>query len=1343
MAHANLQSVPAFKRGDDFERWLKALNFYFGSCAIVDSSQKKCTLLHLLGIEIQEIFETLPQIQGEEDEYKEAGERLKRYFQPQSNKLFERYKFHELVQGEAERMDSFVMRLRLQAAKSGFNPAEIDMHICDRAVGGCHSRELRQKLLGQVELTMEKVLQIASTFERCREEAEAMSPVTATTSEVNYTRKGAFSAQPKAKSELRGAEKERGPCYRCGRMGHYARRCNVASNVTCFKCGKKGHLQKMCHTKQVNAVEQKGDADECATAEVQEPGPATGQTYTMFSVKHAGGAAKPIWANVSLCGQDVQMQVDTGASCSVMSKANFDAVLSDKVALDMSVKPRLCGFDGNPLPVVGQATVEVCYGDQKCVLPLIVVQGDRNCPNLLGRDWLGCIRLNWHQLLSVSAPPVGAGDPLAPILKKYPGVFREGLGKCQTTVSLDIDPSAAPQFYKARPVPLAIRDKVDKELDRQIEEGTLVPVKSSEWAAPLVCLLKSSGSVRLCGSYDLTVNKASRVEQYPLPNVTELLTKLAGGKKFSIIDLKEAYMQVPLDEASQRYTVVNTHKGLLAATRLVYGISSAPAIFQRLMETLLAGIPHTAVFLDDVCVTGASEEEHVRNVEEVLKRLESAGLRVNPTKCQWMLDEVTYLGHKVTSQGVHTTEEKVRAVIDAPAPQDVSQLKSYLGLLTYYHRFLPNLSTEAAPLYLLLKEGQAWEWKAPQEQAFQKTKRLLVEAPVLAHYDVKAPLVVSADASPYGVGAVLSILDDLGQERPVAFASRSLAPAEKNYSQLEKEALAIIFGVKKFHQFVYGRHFQIKTDHKPHLRLLGSGKPLPDVVSPRVIRWRLTLQAYQGQLVYSPGVCQANSDALSRLPLPVEALPVTPGDTVLLLDSVTKMVTISQLRRATVRDPVLSAVFRRVVDGWPSGSDHISPELQPYFHRRNELSTEDGLLLWGGRVVIPFALRSELLHLLHQGHPGIVGMKAKARSQVWWPGIDRQIEETVNSCFPCQESRPKAAQVPERPWHYPDAPWKRVHMDHAEYEGRLILVVVDAHFKWIDAHVTSSTGAQATIECLRRSFADHGVPKVPVSDNAKGFCSEEMAAFCVANGVKQVFSPAWHPSSNGQAESAVKVVKSGLRKQASGSLQTRLCRVLFQYRTTPHSTTGRTPAELLNGRPMTTHLHRVHPDVRSRVEQRQEDQTRYNNQGSKSRSFSVGDPVFLQDVVPGKRLSAGVVSGVCGQMCDIQLPDGRMFRRHLDHVRAGVAVEAEVAQSALPRVSDVVREVARQSGAELPIPVESSDAEPSLVAKSAGSTPVTVRQPCAEPVIEADANLGSPVLRRSSHVRRQPHRLDL
>ena len=1220
-------------------------------------------------------------------------------------------------------MDGFVSRLRVQASKSGFSTSELEMHICDRAVSGCHSLELRQKLLGQSELTVEKILQSASSFERSREEARAMSVgAKSVANELHYARKN--TGTPRERKSETGA-RPRGPCYRCGQVGHLARKCHLAAKVTCYKCGKQGHVQKMCHTKRVNSVEVTGEAGEFAEADVQGPATAKGQAYTMFSVKDTGGTVKPIAVNVSICKQDVSMQVDTGASCSVMSRANFDAVLGGKVCLDDTVKLQLCGFGGVPMPVVGQAKVEVRYGDQKHVLPLVVVEGDRSCPSLLGRDWLGCIRLDWHQLLSVasSVPPVRSGDPLGSTLEKYPEVFRAGLGKCNTTVSLDIDPSATPQFYKARPVPLAIREKVDQELDRQVEEGTLVPVKSSEWAAPLVCLLKSSGSVRLCGSFDLTVNKASKVEQYPLPNVSELLTKLAGGKKFSIIDLKEAYMQVPLDEASQRYTVVNTHRGLMAATRLVYGISSAPAIFQRLMETLLAGIPHTAVFLDDVCVTGATEEEHVQNVDEVLKRLQLAGLRVNPSKCQWMLSEVTYLGHKVTSDGVHTTEEKVRAVVDAPTPQDVTQLKSYLGLLTYYHRFLPNLSTEAAPLYLLLKDGQKWEWTSSQEQVFQKTKQMLVDAPVLAHYDAQAPLVVSADASPYGVGAVLSIVDDQGRERPVAYASRSLAPAEKNYSQLEKEALAVIFGVKKFHQFVYGRSFQIKSDHKPLLGLLGNRKPLPDVVSPRVIRWRMTLQAYQCQLVYSPGVCQANSDALSRLPLPEEEHPVPPGDTVLLLETVGKLVTVSEIRQTTARDPVLAAVFRRVVDGWPADSDRVSPELQPYFHRRNELSTEDGVLLWGGRVVIPLALRGELLNLLHQGHPGIVGMKAKARTQVWWPGIDRQVEEAVNSCLPCQENRPRSVKVPERPWRFPDGPWERVHMDHAEYDGRMILVVVDAHSKWIDAHVTSSTGAQATIECLRRSFADHGVPRVLVSDNAKGFCSEEMAAFCAANGVRQMFSPAWHPNSNGQAESAVKVVKAGLRKQTGGSLQTKLCRVLFQYRTTPHSTTGRTPAELLHGRPLVTHLHRLRPDIRTRVEQRQEDQTQRNNQRSLARSFSVGDPVFIQGVVPGKRWGTGVIVGVCGQMCDVQLRDGRTLRRHADHVRAGVdvePVESELAHSPVSRVSE---------------------AEGSLTDSSTVPPSADVQIPCSDPAVEVAS---SPVvLRRSSRVSRPPNRLDL
>ena len=386
---------------------------------------------------------------------------------------------------------------------------------------------------------------------------------------------------------------------------------------------------------------------------------------------------------------------------------------------------------------------------------------------------------------------------------------------------------------------------------------------------------------------------------------------------------------------------------MYAAKRLVYGISSAPALFQRLMETTLAGIPHVAVFLDDICITGSTDQEHLKNLDEVLKRLEEVGLQVNVEKCTWMAPSVTYLGYKVGKSGIEPTAEKTRAVREAPEPTDVTQLKSYLGLLLYYNRFLDAVATVAAPLYALLKKGVPWVWGDAQAAAFLKTKELLCNAPCLPHYDVSKPCVVSADASPYGVGAVLSQTDEQGHERPVYFASRTLSSAERNYSQIDREGLAIVFAVTKFHNFIYGRPVVIKTDHKPLLGLLSPTKPLPTVVSPRVVRWRITLLAYQYRLEYSPAAKQGNSDALSRLPLAGhEETVVQPGDVIHMIDTVDHMgVKAAQIREWSSKDPTMSAVIRYVQYGWP---DQIPDTLTVYYSRRERSSVCRTDVSYGG-----------------------------------------------------------------------------------------------------------------------------------------------------------------------------------------------------------------------------------------------------------------------------------------------------------------------------------------------------------------------------------------------------------
>ncbi len=362
------------------------------------------------------------------------------------------------------------------------------------------------------------------------------------------------------------------------------------------------------------------------------------------------------------------------------------------------------------------------------------------------------------------------------------------------------------------------------------------------------------------------------------------------------------------------------------------------------METILRGLPNVCVYLDDILVTGKSEAAHLHNLEAVLTRPEDAGARLKREKCAFMLPQVQYLGHQISEKGLQPTDEKVRAITEAPTPKDVTQLKSYLDLLNYYTKFLPNLSTRLAPLYELLQQKKTWVWGAAQEKAFRETKTLLTSSSLLAHYDASKELILACDASPYGVGAVLSHTMDDGTEHPVAFASRSLSPAERKYAQLDKEALAIVFGVKRFHHYLFGRTFTILSDHQPLKHLLGENRGIPAMASARIQRWALTLSAYNYRIVFKPGSLHANADLLSRLPLPVEPAEVPlPDETVLLLESIeASPVSAAQIKTLVDRDPVLSRVRDSVRQGWRL-TDEV--EMLPYQRRKDELSVQDGCLL--------------------------------------------------------------------------------------------------------------------------------------------------------------------------------------------------------------------------------------------------------------------------------------------------------------------------------------------------------------------------------------------------------------
>uniref|UniRef100_A0AAV2LVS7 ribonuclease H n=2 Tax=Knipowitschia caucasica TaxID=637954 RepID=A0AAV2LVS7_KNICA len=686
-----------------------------------------------------------------------------------------------------------------------------------------------------------------------------------------------------------------------------------------------------------------------------------------FSMGCRGGGREAIWLTPQVNGKQVRMELDTGSAVSVMAHSDFVQYFGDQKLNSSSVL--LKTYTGEKIKPLGVLPVEVA-------------------PNTTDKS----TEVKLETVLVAATP-----------------VFQDGIGTLKNIKGkIVLQDGAIPRFHKARPVPYAIQQKVEAELDRLEADGILSKVDWSPWATPIVPVAKKSGAVRVCGDFKITINPVLQAEQYPLPRIEDIFANLAGGKRFTKVDLAEAYLQMEIEEDSKMFLTINTLKGLYRYNRLVFGVASAPAIWQRAMDQVLQGIPGTQCYLDDIIVTGANDNEHLENLHKVLQRLQDYGLRARRDKCEFFKPCITYCGHTIDAQGLHKCKEKINAVMKAPQPQDVQQLRSFLGFINYYHRFMPNLSTVLHPLNELLQAERKWKWTKECEQAFQEVKRLVTSETVLTHYDPSLPVKLACDASPYGIGAVMSHVMRDGTERPIAFASRSLSSAEKNYSQIDKEALGLVWGVKRFNQYLYGREFTLVTDHQPLVSIFNPHKAIPMTAAARMQRWALFLGGHRYKIEFKSTLNHANADGLSRLPL--DTATGTKGDkesvamfTLMQIESLP--VTAEMIERETRKDATLSQVYKATQTGWAASERSF---LAPYFQRRDELAIDSGCLMWGMRIIIPtkqklanvlFAYRNAT-HATTNRTPAILflGRGLRSRLDLLKPNLrrtvmDRQIKQ--------------------------------------------------------------------------------------------------------------------------------------------------------------------------------------------------------------------------------------------------------------------------------------------------------------------------------------------------------------
>ena len=1022
-------------------------------------------------------------------------------------------------------------------------------------------------------------------------------------------------------------------CYRCG--DRHSGECRFAK-VTCRYCKKIGHLEKVCITKKksLSRIVSYTDEDESKV-----------QLNGLYNFGSSSLRIPAYELNVYLNGVPVTMQVDSGAGFSLVNERTWRrlGVAGPRAAL-RAAPNTLRTWTATPVTVLGQTTVLVQFNDIKCNLSVIVARGTTG-PNLIGRDWFSALKIKVciNSLSDVNKSTTNES------VSKYAEVFKEGLGTYRgDPVAIHLKPNATPRFLKARPVPFAIRDRVEKEISRLMAEGVLRPVSYSQWATPVVPIVKRSGEIRLCGDYRSTVNQATESDTYPMPTANEVFAIIAGGRYFTTLDLERAYTQVKVDDDTAKLLTLNTCKGLYTVHRLAFGVKACPGIFQRLMTALLAGIPGVAVLIDDIIISGHSLSDMSQRLDKVLGRIQTAGLRLNASKCKFAKQSVEFLGFVIDADGIHPAPSKVESIMKTPEPKTVQQLQAFLGLYNFYERFIPHKATILEPLHRLLDKGHKWQWTECEQKSFDTAKRLLSSDITLVHYDLDKPLLLTCDSSEYGAGAVLSHVMEDGVERPVAMSSRTLHSHERKYSQLDKEATAIMFGIQKFHNYLMGRSFTIVTDHKPLVSIFDPKKPIPNILSPRLTRIAIVLTSHSYSIIYRPGQQIGNADGLSRWPQPVPEEPEQQLCDILLMAEAPEdfPVNIHQIEMLTKSDKTLSRVRHYMLTGWPTKV--TDQELRPYWLHRSELSLHEGCILLGCRVVVPTLLRRDILRALHKIHSGIVQTKALARSYVWWPQLNDDIEALVSNCSRCLESRhmpPKTSYE----WIVPTRPWSRINIDFAgPFQNKVFFIVVDAYSRWPEVIIVNNMTSDTVIRHLRMLFATHGLCETLVSDNGTPFVSTEMKQFLVANKIKHVTTAPYHPATNGLAERMVQTVKDKLRKMDGPSWDIKVPNMLLGLRVTPCSGTGKSPSELLMNRRLRTLLDSIHPVS---MEYKKVEQQITKNALRKHRDTGVGQNVMYRNYGRGPSWLPGTVTSRDGPSSyQITTDDGVVVSRHIDQL---------------------------------------------------------------------------------------------
>ncbi|XP_052123376.1 uncharacterized protein K02A2.6-like [Frankliniella occidentalis] len=1055
-----------------------------------------------------------------------------------------------------------------------------------------------------------------------------------------YKKSGSKSPHRRASSPAPDSFRKK-PCRRC-QTRHEFGEC-PAEGATCNNCGRRNHFTQCCLLRKVDSItvqqeskqphgsmsgsQFKKDPYYYINTLTQRKNSDEDNTVHIKMLRSVPDEDPSIWIEpIEVCNKIIKFKIDTGSDVDTLPIQHLSIIPDDCI---IKPAPRTLAYGEVEVPVLGKVQLPSACRGTKTTLDFVII-GTEEVP-VLSRTTslrLGLIKrvhASTPVCLSVQTKKTPHCEDLEKTLECITDetarhLIRSnkqlfvGTGKFPDKVTLLVDKDVEPTRHPPRRVPLIIEEKVKKYINKISVQEVVSPVEQPRsWVSHMLIREKPNGDIRVClDPKDL--NQAIKRNYYQIPSVEFIQSRLAGNEFFSVVDLKDGFWHCELDLQSSEVCAFSTPFGCYKFNRLPFGLNASPEIFQARCEFYFGDIPGVTIFFDDIIVSGRNREEHDKALYNFLQRATLVNARINASKIQIRKTSVKYVGHIFSKEGRTVDPTRVEAIQKLKSPLNKKQLQKILGSINYEREYIPNLATLMQVLRPLLEEKNKWMWLECHEEALQKIKDMITNAPILANFQENAPIVIQCDASSFGLGSCL-----LQNKKPVSFASRCLTKTEQGYAMVEKEMLAILFSARKFHFWIYGREVTVHTDHKPLVTIFK--KNVPEIGSTRLQSLRIKLLMYKLNVQYIPGSQMYIADLLSRDPLPEEK-----SDEVLLnvvIHTMTNLSPISgplkdKIREESNQDEELQMLKRIVLDGWPEAINKVEAKIKPYWQKSSDIHLDNNLLFYGQRVIIPVKLRKGMLEKLHEGHQRISKTSKLAALSVYWPNIQEDITSLLQACQTCSKHQPKNFKQPMEKRTLPTRPWSHLAADILYCKGENYLIVMDCYSKWLEIIKIKSKSAETINEVLSDLFSRYGFPDIIYSDN-NPFNSQVCLQLADTGNFKYIFSSPRYPQSNGQAEKAVGIARQIITKSKESNEDYKMG--LLNYRNTPIDVLNASPSQLLNSRvlkckiPMTeeTLKPKVQEGVNRKLVERQERSEKQYNKTAKRKivTFQDNDKVLV------------------------------------------------------------------------------------------------------------------------------------